>query len=343
MSAYVGIIFIKSKYDLYSAVYCRLRENMTRITDEREDDADLTQEFEITPEDADKRLDVYLSEKLRVSRSHVKNLVTGEYVTLNGKPVKAGQSLRAGDVIGVTEQEIRQLDLTPQDIPLDIVYEDDDIAVINKPQGMVVHPAPGAYDNTLVNALLFRLKSLSSINGVVRPGIVHRLDKDTSGLLVVAKNDDAHLSLQAQIASKEAKRYYYALVDGVVTKDEGIIETYIDRSKKDRKVMAVSRDSGRLATTLYSVVERFDNYTFMRYELKTGRTHQIRVHSKHIGHPVVGDSVYGGSNKFNLKGQLLHAFKLVLTHPRTKEIMTFEAPLPDYFEDVLQKLRSKNR
>ena len=308
------------------------------------DDVEECEEYIVSDaEDVDKRLDVYLSEKLGVSRSHVKNLISGEYVSVNGKSVKAGQLLKKGDSITVTEQEVRQLDLTPQNIPLDIVYEDEDIAVINKPQGMVVHPAPGAYDNTLVNALLYHLKSLSGINGVVRPGIVHRLDKDTSGLLIVAKNDEAHLSLQAQIASKDAKRYYYALVDGVVSKDEGIIETYIDRSKKDRKMMAVSRNSGRLATTLYTVEERFSNYTFMRYELKTGRTHQIRVHSKHIGHPVVGDPVYGGSNKFNLKGQLLHAFRLTLTHPRTGTEMSFDAPLPDYFQDVLDKLRAKKQ
>lgn len=313
------------------------------MQDEQREDEELDEYFVVDAQDADKRVDVYLSEKLGVSRSHVKNLIVGEYVSVNGKSVKAGQLLKNGDIITVEEQEVRQLDLTPQNIPLDIVYEDDDIAVIDKPQGMVVHPAPGSYDNTLVNALLYHLKSLSGINGVIRPGIVHRLDKDTSGLLVVAKNDDAHLSLQSQIASKEAKRYYYALVDGVVSKDEGIIETYIDRSKKDRKVMAVSRDSGRLATTLYTVVERFANYTFMKYELKTGRTHQIRVHSKHIGHPVVGDPVYGGSNKFNLKGQLLHAYRLVLTHPRTGEEMAFEAPLPDYFQEVLQKLRTKKQ
>ena len=299
--------------------------------------------FEVEEGQSDQRLDLYLSAQLEVSRSHVKNLVSDGCVKVNGKIPKAGLLLKKGDIIDVEEQPVRELDLTPQDIPVSIVYEDDDIAVINKPQGMVVHPAPGAYDGTLVNALLFRLKSLSSINGVIRPGIVHRLDKDTSGLLVVAKNDEAHVSLQTQIASKEAKRYYYALLDGVVAKDEGIIETNIDRSKKDRKIMAVCRDGGRLAITHYKVLERFANYTFMEFELKTGRTHQIRVHSKHIGHPVVGDPVYGGSNKFDLKGQLLHAHKLVLTHPRTGQLMTFEAPLPDYFENVLKILRLKKK
>lgn len=297
--------------------------------------------FDVLSEEAGQRLDLFLSNKLGASRSHIKNLVENERVFLNDKKVKAGQILKSGDNIIVYEEEIKTLNLQPEDIPIDIVYEDDDIAIVNKPQGMVVHPAAGSYEHTLVNALLFRLKSLSSINGVIRPGIVHRLDKDTSGLLVVAKNDDAHISLQQQIASKEAKRYYYALVDGVVSKDEGIVETLIDRSKKDRKMMAVSKSTGRNAITLYKVLERFSKYTFMEYELKTGRTHQIRVHSKHIGHPVVGDNVYGGSNKFDLNGQLLHAHKLVLTHPKSGKLMSFEAPLPDYFEKVLQILRSK--
>ena len=294
----------------------------------------------VEAQDAGQRLDVFLGLRSQESRSHIKNLIEKGKVFINGSIKKAGQVLKAGDEVTLMPEEIRQLDLTPQNIPIDIVYEDDDIAVINKAQGMVVHPASGSYDNTLVNALLYHLKSLSSINGVVRPGIVHRLDKDTSGLLVVAKNDFAHISLQEQIASKSAKRYYYALVDGVVNKDEGTIHTCIDRSAKDRKLMAVSRnDSGREAITLFKVIERYSKYTLMEYELKTGRTHQIRVHSKHIGHTVVGDMQYGGSNKFNLQGQLLHAHKLVLTHPRSGQVMTFEAPLPSYFQDVLDSLR----
>ncbi|MDE7192062.1 MAG: RluA family pseudouridine synthase [Clostridia bacterium] len=296
--------------------------------------------YSVDAQDAGQRLDVYLGLRSQESRSHIKNLIEKGKVLVGGAIRKAGYTLKSGEEIAVMQEEIRQLDLTPQNIPIDIVYEDDDIAVINKAQGMVVHPASGSYDNTLVNALLFHLKSLSSINGVVRPGIVHRLDKDTSGLLVVAKNDFAHVSLQEQISTKAAKRYYYALVDGVVSKDEGVIQTFIDRSAKDRKLMAVSRtNSGREAITLYKVIERFVRYTFVEYELKTGRTHQIRVHSKHIGHTVVGDMQYGGSNKFNLKGQLLHAHKLVLTHPRSGEIMTFEAPLPNYFQKVLDNLR----
>lgn len=292
--------------------------------------------------DVGKRLDLFLSEEIDESRSYVKNMTEQGLVLVNGKSVKAGYSVKKGDVVEYELPEIKQLDLAPADIPIDVVYEDDDVAVINKAQGMVVHPAPGSYDNTLVNALLFRLKSLSSINGVARPGIVHRLDKDTSGLLVVAKNDDAHVDLQSQIASKEAKRYYIALVDGVINKDEGVIDTYIDRSQKDRKMMAVSREGkGRRAITHYKVLERLGGYSLVEYELKTGRTHQIRVHSKHIGHPIVGDRVYGGSTSLYDQGQLLHAFRLQFTHPRTKQLMSFEAPLPKYFSDILAGLREK--
>ena len=292
--------------------------------------------------DVGKRLDLFLSEEIDESRSYVKNMTEQGLVLVNGKSVKAGYSVKKGDVVEYELPEIKQLDLAPADIPIDVVYEDDDVAVINKAQGMVVHPAPGSYDNTLVNALLFRLKSLSSINGVARPGIVHRLDKDTSGLLVVAKNDEAHVDLQSQIASKEAKRYYIALVDGVINKDEGVIDTYIDRSQKDRKMMAVSREGkGRRAITHYKVLERLGGYSLVEYELKTGRTHQIRVHSKHIGHPIVGDRVYGGSTSLYDQGQLLHAFRLQFTHPRTKRLMSFEAPLPKYFSDILAGLREK--
>ena len=303
------------------------------------DGAEDAQVFTVDVESVGKRLDIFLGEKTGESRSHIKYLIEKEKGLVNGAVKKAGYALKENDELIIYEDEVRELNLAPQNIPIDIIYEDDDIAVINKAQGMVVHPAAGAYENTLVNALLYHLKSLSSINGVVRPGIVHRLDKDTSGLLVIAKNDASHVDLQKQIADKEAKRFYYALVDGAVSKDEGVIETFIDRSQKDRKLMAVSRNSGRIAITHYNVLERFSRYTLMEYELKTGRTHQIRVHSKHIGHPVVGDGQYGGSNKFDLSGQLLHAHKLILTHPKTGEVMTFEAPLPKYFQDVLDKLR----
>ena len=296
----------------------------------------------VSPEDAGKRIDIFLNEELDLSRSYIKTLIEKNNILVNSNEIKkAGYIVKDKDIIFVSIPEAEILNLEPENIDIDIIYEDDDFAVINKQQGLVVHPAPGSYDHTLVNALLYHLKNLSDINGVVRPGIVHRLDKDTSGLIVVAKNNEAHLDLQEQIATKAAKRFYIALVDGVVKKDEGVINTLIDRSKKDRKMMAVSNDTGRIAITHFKVLERFRNYTFMEYELKTGRTHQIRVHSKFIGHPVVGDPIYGGSNKFNLNGQLLHAFKLELTHPRTKEHMEFFASLPKYFEDVLDNLREK--
>lgn len=297
------------------------------------------EEIKAVAESGGTRLDVFVAEKAECTRSHAKNLIEEGNVTVNGiKAAKSGALLKAGDVVVIVNPAPKELDLSPQDIPIEIVWQDEDFAVVNKPQGMVVHPAPGAYDNTLVNALLFKLSSLSGINGVARPGIVHRLDKDTSGLLVVAKNDFAHISLQKQIAEKSAKRYYYALVDGVVQKDSGEIRNFLARSTADRKKYAVAKD-GRLAITLYKVVKRYSVYTLMEYELKTGRTHQIRVHSRYIGHPVVGDRTYGGSNAFGLNGQLLHAYKLVLTHPRTGEEMTFTAPLPDYFQGVLDKLK----
>lgn len=293
--------------------------------------------YDFVPEKNGERLDKFISLNCDLTRSRIKNLIDEGRVLVNSKIEKASYCVRMGDNISIDVPEPKKLSLEPQNIHLDIVYQDDYFAVINKPQGMVVHPGGGSYDNTLVNALLYQLKSLSSINGVIRPGIVHRLDKNTSGLLVVAKNDEAHLNLQKQIANKDAKRYYKALVDGVIKQDEGVIQTFIDRSYTDRKKMAVSK-SGREAITHYKVLQRYRNYTLVEYELKTGRTHQIRVHSKHINHCVVGDDVYGGSNKFHLKGQLLHAYKLVLTHPKTQEIMTFTAELPDYFQSVLHEI-----
>lgn len=293
--------------------------------------------YDFVPEKNGERLDKFISLNCDLTRSRIKNLIDEGRVLVNSKIEKASYCVRTGDNISIDVPEPKKLSLEPQNIDLDIVYQDDYFAVINKPQGMVVHPGGGSYDNTLVNALLYQLKSLSSINGVIRPGIVHRLDKNTSGLLVVAKNDEAHLNLQKQIANKDAKRYYKALVDGVVKQDDGIIKTFMDRSHTDRKKMAVTK-SGREAVTFYKVLQRYRNYTLVEYELKTGRTHQIRVHSKYINHCVVGDDVYGGSNKFNLEGQLLHAYKLVLTHPKTQEIMVFEAELPDYFKSVLQEI-----
>ena len=288
-----------------------------------------------------KRLDLYLAENTEFSRSHIKKLIDEGRVSVNGKAEKSSYKLRAGDKVSVEPKEPEVIDLTPQDMPLEIVYQDEDIAVINKAQGVTVHAGGGTKSGTLVNALMYHLDSLSGINGVIRPGIVHRIDKDTSGLLVVAKNDAAHLSLAEQIKSKTCKREYLALLEGVVSVDNGHIATLIGRSPKDRKLMAVTK-TGRVATTDYRVVERFKDYTLCWFSLGTGRTHQIRVHAKYLGHPVVGDKAYGlKKQKFELNGQLLHAFRLTLTHPRTGKIMTFEAPLPDYFENVLDILRKR--
>lgn len=287
------------------------------------------------------RLDVFLAENSEFTRSRIKKLIDDGEVTVNGEIAKAKKSLKPGDVVSMNVPELVELDLTPMDIPLNIVYQDADLAVINKQQGLTVHAGNGTNGATLVNALLYHLDSLSGINGVIRPGIVHRIDKDTSGLLVVAKNDKAHLSLSEQIKDKTCSRIYYALLDGVVKQDCGKIETYIDRSTKNRTMMAVS-NSGRKAITHYTVVKRYEGYTLCKFALETGRTHQIRVHSKHIGHPVVGDPVYGSKKcKFELNGQLLHAVELSLNHPTTGERMTFNAPLPEYFERILKILEKK--
>jgi 23S rRNA pseudouridine1911/1915/1917 synthase len=288
------------------------------------------------------RLDAAIAQNLEdVSRSMAQKLIGLGNVSVGQKVVtKNGYTVQAGDSVAVTLIEPTTLSVEPEDIPIEIVYEDEDLMIVNKQQGLVVHPSVGTPSGTLVNALMNVRDRFSSINGVVRPGIVHRLDKNTSGLLVVAKNDKAHLSLAEQIATKSAKRYYIALVDGNIKEDAGVICQPIGRNPKDRKQMAVVTD-GRDATTLYQVMERYGQYTLVRFELKTGRTHQIRVHAKFMHHPVVGDDVYGGSNKFGLHGQLLHAYRLELRQPTTGEAIAVEAPLPDYFEAVLSKLRSQ--
>lgn len=288
--------------------------------------------------DKSERLDVFLSEKLDKTRSAVKKLVDDGEITVGGNKVKAGRVLKIGEEIFVNIPDPVKLDLEAKNIPLDIIYQDKDIAIINKPQGMTVHAGNGTHGSTLVNALLYHLDSLSGINGVIRPGIVHRIDKDTSGLLVVAKNDAAHLSLSEQIKNKTCHRIYLALLEGTVKQNDGIIDTFIGRSDKNRTMMAV-KDSDRRAVTHFKVLKRYKEFTFAEFKLETGRTHQIRVHCKYIGHPIVGDPVYGyEKQKFKLNGQLLHAWKLELTHPSTGERMSFEAPLPDYFQAVLQKL-----
>lgn len=301
----------------------------------------MTKELVVKSENVGKRLDVFVCNNITsLTRSYIKTLIENGDILLNDKVVKSGEKLRLGDVIHVFEKEPKQLDLIPENIDLDIIYEDDDFAVINKPQGLVVHPANGNESGTLVNALLFHIKNLSTINGVVRPGIVHRIDKDTSGLLLVAKNDKAHLNLSKQIEQKTCHRHYLALCNGNFKDDSGTITTHIDRSKKDRKQMAVcSVAEGKLAVTNYYVKERFGDYTLVEFVLQTGRTHQIRVHCKHIHHPIVGDKTYGVKDKFKLDGQLLHAYKIELNRPSDGKRVEFCCDLPDYFEKVLDKLR----
>ena len=287
------------------------------------------------------RLDVYLAELLSDwSRSQIKLQIDAGGVEINKKTIKkAGFLIKDGDEISLNFKT-EELSAKPEDIPLDIVYEDAQMAVINKPQGMVVHPAPGSKNHTLVNALLFHFgKEISDGSNKIRPGLVHRIDKDTSGLLVVAKNNVAHDNLAKQIGEHSAFRHYLALVEGVIKEDSGTIDQPLARDPSDRKKFAVI-SGGKRAITHYSVVQRYEANTLVEFVLETGRTHQIRVHSKFMGHPIVGDKTYGfAKQKFNLNGQLLHAYKLELNHPTTNERMTFECPLPSYFESVLKKLK----
>ena len=284
------------------------------------------------------RVDVYLASCIELTRSRIKKLCDDGCVLVNKKVIKSNKILKVGDIIEVNLPEVKNLELVPENIPIEIVYQDNDLAVINKPQGLTVHAGNGTNGSTLVNALLYHLDNLSGINGVVRPGIVHRIDKNTSGLLVVAKNDASHLSLAKQIEEKTCKRVYQALLEGVLKTDKGVIRTFIGRNPNDRTKMSVV-SFGREAVTEYKVIKRYKNHTLCEFSLKTGRTHQIRVHAKHIGHPVVGDPEYGYKNqKFKLNGQLLHAKKLEFIHPTTNEQVSFECALPDYFSKVLKSL-----
>ncbi len=287
------------------------------------------------------RLDAFLAEETGQTRSNIKNRIETGGVLVNGVSARAAQKLKPGDVVTVEQEQPQPIETQPQDIPIDIVFQDEWMAVVNKPRGMVVHPAAGNADGTLVNALLFHIEDLSGINGDVRPGIVHRLDKDTSGLLVIAKNDEAHHNLSAQIASKEAGRHYLALVHGNIKQDEGMIDAPIGRDPRDRKKMAVVR-GGREAQTMYRVLERFGAYTLVECTLQTGRTHQIRVHLKKLGFPVVGDPLYTRQkNPFGAQAQMLHAYQLMLRHPKTGEAMCFEAPLPEDMARLLERLRAQ--
>ena len=294
-----------------------------------------------TAEDADegKRLDLLVSEKCGITRSAASKLIAEGSVTVCGKKAKKSSTASVGCVIETVMPEPEPLDALPENIPVDIVYEDDDLLVVNKPKGMVVHPAAGNYSKTLVNALLYHCSGrLSSINGVIRPGIVHRIDKNTSGLLVVAKTDAAHTGLAAQIKAHSFTREYRAVVCGRFKDTEGTVDAPIGRSMNDRKKMCVTDKNSRNAVTHYSVIEQYEKYSYLKLRLETGRTHQIRVHMAYIGHPVLGDDVYGkpfGS----LQGQCLHAGKIGFIHPITGEYLEFVSELPDYFNDVLKKIK----
>lgn len=291
------------------------------------------------------RIDRFLSGNLEdLSRSYIQKLMKDGRILVNGKPVKANYKLSAGDEICVSVPEPETLDIQPENIPLDILYEDDDILVVNKPKGMVVHPSPGHYSHTLVNAALYHCgENLSGINGVIRPGIVHRIDMDTTGSLLICKNDRSHQILAEQLKEHSITRRYHAVVYGNFKEERGTVNAPIGRHPVDRKKMSTKSSSGRPAVTHYRVLERFGNYTYIECELETGRTHQIRVHMSSIGHPILGDAVYGPAKcPFNLEGQTLHAKILGIRHPSTGEYMEFDAPLPEYFVSLLNLLRKQN-
>lgn len=301
-----------------------------------------TKLYTVEEEMIGKRLDVFVTENYEeMSRSFVQGLIEKGNIKVNGNLKKSNYKLRRNDRIEIEEVEPVELEVEAENIPMDIIYEDSDVIVINKPQDMVVHPAPGNYSGTLVNGLLYHCKDLSGINGVIRPGIVHRIDKDTSGVLVIAKNDKAHNSLAMQLKDHSMTRAYYAIVEGIIKEDEGTIRTNIGRHPVERIKMAVVKD-GKEAVTHFKVVERFKNNTLVECRLETGRTHQIRVHMAYIHHPLIGDPVYGHKKqRFKLQGQALHAKILGFIHPTTGKYMEFNSQLPAYFEEVLDKLRKE--
>ena len=290
------------------------------------------------------RVDKYLNMvQDELSRSFIQQLIDDEKILINDAPCKSNSKVKNGDTITIEDFELAPIEAKPEDIPLDIIYEDQDIIVINKPKGMVVHPSVGNYEHTLVNALLFHCHDLSGINGKIRPGIVHRIDKDTTGCIVACKNDKAHEAIALQLADKTCHREYIALVEGVIEHNSGTIEAPIGRDPKDRKKMTVTEINSKDAITHFDVIERFKKYTLIKCRLETGRTHQIRVHMQFIGHPIVGDEVYGRRKTIkDTQGQVLHAYKLELVHPTNKKKMTFEAKLPAYFQELLTKIRSED-
>lgn len=301
------------------------------------------EELVVKDNEQNKRLDMYIAEeKKELSRTTIKKLLENGDILVNEKIQKASYKPETGDRIQINMPEVVETKLVAQDIPVPVIYEDKDIIVVNKPKGMVVHPANGNPDGTLVNAILAMCKdSLSGIGGEIRPGIVHRLDKDTSGLLIIAKNDLAHMNMSKQIQDRKVIKKYIALVRGTVPENEATIDMPIARSQKDRKKMAVDKN-GKEAVTHFKVLARYDKYTLLEVKIDTGRTHQIRVHMSYIGHPVIGDEVYSnGKNEFGVKGQMLHAKYLEFKHPITGKDIKLEAPLPEYFEEVLKQLEER--
>ena len=299
------------------------------------------EEFQIETENGE-RIDKYLADEMSgFSRSYLQKLIKDGYVAVNHKIVKANYKLAFDDLVTVEIPDLKEPDIVPENIPLDILYEDEDILIVNKPKGMVVHPAAGHYSGTLVNALMYHCgSSLSGINGVMRPGIVHRIDMDTTGSLLVCKNDMAHQKLADQLKVHSIKRVYHAIVCGNLKEDSGTVNAPIGRHPTDRKKMSINYPNGREAVTHYQVLERFGEYTYISCQLETGRTHQIRVHMASLKHPLLGDSVYGPQKcPFNLQGQTLHAKVLGIIHPSTGEYMEFDAPLPEYFEKLLRQMR----
>ena len=300
-------------------------------------------EYIVSQEEKGKRLDTYIpSVDTDITRTSAQRLIEDGNILVNGKNAKVSYKIQENDKISVEIPEPKQIELKAQNIPIEIIYEDSDIIVVNKPKGMVVHPANGNPDGTLVNAIMAICKdSLSGIGGEIRPGIVHRIDKDTSGLLIVAKNDNAHVKMSEQIKNHEVKKTYIALVRGVFKENEATIDVPIGRSTSDRKKMAVNKN-GKNAITHIKVLKRFDKYTLLKVNIETGRTHQIRVHLSHIGYPIVGDYTYSnGKNEFDVIGQCLHAQKLEFKHPITQKDMCLEAELPQYFKDILDKLKDR--
>lgn len=297
--------------------------------------------FDASPEMEDERIDKCISNYLEsLSRSYIQKIIKEGNVFVNDKIVKANYKVKADDKIQFMIPDCEEPDIPAQNIPLDILYEDKDVLIVNKPKDMVVHPAPGHYEGTLVNAIMYHCKDdLSGINGVLRPGIVHRIDKDTTGSLIICKNDDAHNAIAEQLKDHSITRKYRAIVHGRVAQDIGVIDAPIGRHSTDRKKMAINEKNGKRAVTHYQVLKRFDKYTYIECQLETGRTHQIRVHMASIGHPLLGDEVYcSAKSPFKLNGQTLHAMTIGFIHPTTKQYVEYEAPIPDYFNDLLRKL-----